>query len=193
MEAQKQRDFLFFSLIYQVSERSFSHTHTHTHPHTHTHSHVFNVLPCPSGSWWCNIICCTFLSPGEFCSLRLSHRSCSLHTQVCQTGSWIKLHLRHTDTHPYMRKLKGEGSSLIIHTQHRFMKWHLCVCVKQGCNWPQASPCGFQVASPSLCLPLSLPLALPLSFSFSLFLTSFCLLSRWYISCSWHGFCIAYG
>lgn len=159
METQKWHDFLLFFLIYLVSYLSFYFSNAHT-----------SVKSLAMAGRQCNIICYTFMSPGEFCFL---HPYRSLHTQLCQTVSCIKLHMRHTHNHKCANSKENVGSSLNVHTQHIFMKWHLCVCVKQGCPWPQASPCGFQVASPSvsLFLPLSLLVALPLSFlslSFSL-------------------------
>lgn len=181
METQKWHDFLLFFLIYLVSYLSFYFSNAHT-----------SVKSLAMAGRQCNIICYTFMSPGEFCFL---HPYRSLHTQLCQTVSCIKLHMRHTHNHKCANSKENVGSSLNVHTQHIFMKWHfVCMCetgLSLASGLPLWLPSGL-----SLCLPLSPPLPAgrsPSVVSFSLFLTSFCLLSRWYISCSWHGSCIAYG
>lgn len=191
MEAQKRHYFFLVFLIYRVSYLFLSHTHTHAR--THTNTHVCKVLPCLADG--------ATLFAERLCLQVNSVLSAQLIGPAAFTLRYVKLSPvssfpwdTHTHTHKCTNSKGNVGSSLNIHTQHIFMKWHLCVCMKQGCPWPQASPCGFQVASPSVSLSRPLPACRsPSVVSFPLFLTSFCLLSRWYISCSWHGSCIAYG
>lgn len=82
-----------------------------------------------------------------------------IHTQVCQTVSNILSWMLHT--HPHTNADMNIDSSLNIHTQHIFMKWHLCVCV---------CVMGLTLAPG---LPLWVPCGLSLFFSFSLSFLSF--------------------
>lgn len=165
METQKRHDFLLFFLIYLVSYLSFYFSNTHT-----------SVKSSVMAGRWCTIICHTFMSPGEFCFL---HPSRSLHTQLCQTVSCIKLHTRYTHPHKCANSKENVGSSLSVHTQHIYEMTFVCMCEtgpSLASGLPLWLPSGL-----SLCLPLSPPLPAgrsPSVVSFSLFLTSFCLLSR---------------
>jgi len=145
---------------------------------------VYEVLLWSSERQQHNIInVATVMSPGEFCSLYCV----SWNIPGCVKRSLVlslrhSLRFRHTHTHTHTNASLNIDSPL--NTQHIFMMWH------DGAEFgPRPPPVASPSVSPAFALSF-LSFFLSHSFSFSLCLW---LLSRWYISCSWHGSCIAYG
>lgn len=127
----------------------------------------------------------TVMSPGEFCSLL----GVSWNIPRCVKRSPVlsqthQLRLCHTRTHTRTHKCMHEHR---FTSQHILMKWH---------DVAEFGPRLSLVASPTVPPPPpSLLSFFFLSFFYYIFSSSFSfwLLSCWYISCFWHGSCIAYG
>ena len=125
---------------------------------------------------------------------------CELYVLRCVKPS-VTPHLRNslTLTYTHMNADMSADSSLShTHPTHIYEVTFVCVMgLTLASGLPLWVLCGLSLClslplsrSPSLC---HFFLSFFLSFTFSLSVCLFWLLSRWYISCSWHGSCIAYG
>lgn len=136
-----------------------------------------------------NIICvATVMSPGEFCSPSLLW---VIYILRCVKPSLTSYHERSTHTRTHKCRHEHRFISQHTHPTHIYEVTFVCVCVcvRDGADFGLRPPPVGSVWP----LPLFLLLSVISFFLFLVFSLSFWLLSRWYISCSWHGSCIAYG